>query len=110
MAAALLVVLGACSSGDFESGPPPPPTTTTTAPELTVRAVVAVYSSSARIVTLAQPVSGFTNVVVPTDVEIVRANGTRAAAADLVARAAVEVTGRAGSSPGTLVARRLVLL
>jgi hypothetical protein len=104
-----LVVLGACSSGDYTSGPPRP-TTTTTAPEVTVRAVVAVFSPSARVITLAQPQGGFTNVVVPTEAEIVRASGATAGVADLVARAMVEVTGRAGSVPDALVARRVVLL
>ena len=102
-------MLGACSSGDYQSGPPRP-TTTTTVRETTVRAVVAVYSSSARIVTLTQPVAGFTNVVVPTDAEIVRANGAGAGVADLVPRASVEVTGRAGSTVDTFLARRVVLL
>ena len=75
-----------------------------------MRVVVAVYSSSARVVTLAQPVAGFTNVVVPTDAEIVRANGTPAGVADIVPKASVEVTGRAGSTVDTFLARRLVLL
>ena len=68
------------------------------------------YSPSARIVTLAQPVDGITNVVLPADAELVRATGAKAAPGDLVPRAAVEVTGRPGSTAESLVARRLVLL
>ena len=102
-------MLGACSSGDYRSGPPRP-TTTTTVREITVRVVVGVYSSSARTVTLAQPVAGFTHVVVPVDAEIVRGGGAKAGVADIVPRAAVEVTGRAGSTADSFIARRLVLL
>jgi hypothetical protein len=107
---AALVASGACSSGDYRSGPPPPPTTTTTAPEVTLRVVVGVFSSSARVITLAQAVSGFTSVVVPTEAEIVRASGVKAGVGDITARALVEVTGRPSSVPDALVARRLVLL
>jgi hypothetical protein len=106
----VLALLCACSSGDYQSGPPPPSTTTTLAPEVTVRGIVAVYSSSARVVTLAQPVDGVTNVVVPTDAEIVRVGGARATTAELVPRASIEVTGRPSSTPDALVARRVVLL
>jgi hypothetical protein len=103
------VLLAGCASGDFTSGPPPPPTTTTLAPEVTVRGVVGVYSASARIITLAQPVSGITNVLVATETEVVRSNGVKAAVTDLVARATIEVTGRP-STPDTVVARRIVLV
>jgi hypothetical protein len=103
------VLLAGCASGDFTSGPPPPPTTTTLAPEVTVRGVVGVYSASARIITLAQPVSGITNVLVATETELVRPNGVKAAVTDLVARATIEVTGRP-STPDTVVARRIVLV
>jgi hypothetical protein len=72
--------------------------------------VVGVFSPSARVITLAQPVAGFTSVVVPTEAEIVRASGAKAATGDLVARAMLDVTGRPSSIPDTLVARRLVLL
>lgn len=78
--------------------------------EITVRGVVRVYSPSARILTLAQPVGGFTNIVVPTDAELVRATGATAAPGDLVPRATVEVTGRPSSIAESLVARRIVLL
>jgi hypothetical protein len=104
----MLLLLTACASGDFNSGPPPPTTTTTLAPEVTHRVVVAGFSPSARMVNLAQPVDGFTNVALAPDTEIVRANGATAAATDLVPRAPIEVTGRPGA-PGTLVARRIVL-
>ena len=104
----MLLFLAACSSGDYRSGPPPPVTTTTLAPEVTHRGVVGVYSPSAGIVTLAQPVAGFTSIAVAPDTEMVRATGARATISDLVPRASVEVTGRPGA-PGTLVARRIVL-
>lgn len=75
-----------------------------------MRGVVGVYSPSARVVTLAQPVNGFTNIVLPTEAELVRATGAKAAPGDLVPRAIVEVTGRPGTTADSLVARRLVLL
>ncbi len=105
-------MVGACSSGDYTSGPAPPPTTTTTVAEVTVRGVVAVYSASARVLTLASPAAGVTTVVVPAETEVVRASGAPAGVADLVTKAGVEVTGRPSASgvPDTLVARRIVLL
>jgi hypothetical protein len=106
------LALGACSSGDFESGPPPPTTAvtaTTLAPEVSVRGVVATYSASARVVTLAQPVSGIVNVALPADAEVVRAGGAKATSADIRPGVPIEVTGRRGTSDN-LVARRLVLL
>lgn len=84
-------------------------TTSTTVADVTVRGVVGVFSASARVITLAQPVSGVATVVVSLDTEVVRAGGATAGVADLVPRAAVEVVGRPGM-PGTLVARRIVLL
>ena len=102
-------MLTACSSGDFKSGPPRP-TTTTTVREIVVRGTVGVYSPSARVLTLAQPVNGFTNVVLPADVELVRVTGAKAALGDLLPRAIVEITGRPSSIADSLVARRLVLL
>ena len=102
-------MLTACSSGDFESGPPRPATTTTVR-EVVVRGVVGVYSPSARVVTLAQPVNGITNIVLAADAELVRATGAKATPGDLVPRAMVEVTGRPSSMADSLVARRLVLL
>jgi hypothetical protein len=110
-AVAVLLSLSACASGDYRSGPPPPTTTTTSttlAPEVTVRAVVATVSASARVITLAQPVAGFANVAMVADTEMVRPSGAPATVADLAPRATVEVTGRPGA-PGTLVARRIVL-
>jgi len=104
----VLAVLGACSSGDYSSGPVVAPTSTTAA-EVTIRGAVGVYSASARVLTLAQPVAGFANVVVSLDTEVVRSNGAKAAVGDLVPRAGVEVTGRPGVA-GTLLARRVVLL
>ncbi|MGI8807809.1 MAG: hypothetical protein ACR2KK_08215 [Acidimicrobiales bacterium] len=106
----MLMVLTSCASGDYRSGPPPPPTSTTTlAPEVTVRAAVAAFSPSARVITLVQPVGGFTSVALAADTEMVRARGGAAAVTDLVPRATFDVTGRPGG-PGTLVARRIVLL
>ncbi len=104
-----LLVFTACTSGDHRSGPPPPSTTTTLAPEVTVRGVVGLFSASAQVVTLAQPVAGVANVLVATETEVVRSDGTKAAATDLVAAAVIEVIGRP-STPGTLVARRIALL
>jgi len=48
-------------------------------------------------------------VLVVTDTEVVRSDATMAAPTDLVAAAAIEIIGRP-STPGTLVARRIVLL
>ena len=77
--------------------------------EVTLRGVVGVFSASARVITLAQPVNGVTNVVVSADTQVVRSTGAKVEVADLAPRAGVEVTGRPGL-PGTLVARRIVLL
>jgi hypothetical protein len=74
-----------------------------------VRGVVGTYSASARVITLAQPVSGFNNVTLPVEAEVVRASGARATVTDLAPRASVDLTGRPGA-PGTLVASRVVLL
>jgi hypothetical protein len=102
------LALGACSSGEYRSGPATTRPTTTLA-EVTVRGVVGIYSASARVATLAPPVGGVTNVVVSLDTEVVRAGGGSAGAGDLAPRAGVEITGRPGA-PGTLIARRIVLL
>jgi hypothetical protein len=106
----LFVQLVACTSGDYRTGPPPPTTTTTLAPEVTLRGVVGAFSASARIITLATPVGDVTNVVVPTDAEVVKVGGTPASVADLVPKSGVEIIGRPGSAPGTLIARRVTLL
>lgn len=99
---------GACSSGDYRSGPVTTRTSTTVA-EVTLRGVVGLYSASARVLTLGAPVDGVTNVVVSLDTAVVRPDGTRADAGQLVPGAGVEVAGRPGM-PGTLIARRIVLL
>ena len=65
--------------------------------------------ASARVITLAQPVRGVTNLALTTDTELVRENGNRVGVNDIAAGATVEATGRP-STPDTLVARRLVLL
>ena len=83
--------------------------TSTTVAETTLRAVVGDYSASAGTIILAQPVSGVRAVVVSLDTEVVRSSGVTAGVGDLGPRTAVEVTGRL-SNPGTLVARRIVLL
>lgn len=105
---ALVLSGAACSSGDYRSGPVTTRTSTTVA-EVTFRGVVGVYSASARVLTLAAPVEGVTNVVVSLDTAVVRSNGTPADPGQLTPQAGVEVTGRPGM-PGTLVARRIVLL
>ena len=112
----MLLLLAACSSGDYDAGPAPPAssapaatTTTTLAPEVTVRGVVSGVFASARVITLAPPVRGVANLALTTDTEVVRGNGTRAAVNDISAGATVEATGRQ-STPDTLVARRVVLL
>jgi hypothetical protein len=105
----VLAVLVACSTGDYTSGPPPPPPSSTTVAEVTVRGEIGVFSPSARVIALAQPVGGFANIVVSLDTVVIRSNGATATVGDLVPRAGVEVTGRPGV-PGTLVARRIVLL
>jgi hypothetical protein len=104
----VLALLGACSSGEYRSAPVTTRTSTTLA-DVTVRGVIGVYSASARVITLAPPVGGVTNVVVTLDTEVVRPGGVRADAGDLAPRAGVEIIGRPGA-PGTLIARRIVLL
>jgi hypothetical protein len=109
--AVAVLLLTACSSGDYsgDPAPPAPPAPTTTLAEVTVRGVVASVAASARVVTLAPPVGGVTNVALTADTEILRANGTRAAAGDIATGATIEATGAPGT-PGTLVARRVVLV
>ena len=102
------MLLAGCFSGDYSSGPVATPTSTTVA-EVTIRGEVGASSASARVIALAQPVSGVASVIVSLETEVVRSNGARVALTDLVPRAGVEVTGRPGM-PGTLVARRIVLL
>ncbi len=104
-----LLLLTACASGDYAPGPAPPATTTTLAPEVTVRGAVGVFSPSAQVVALLEPVSGIANVALTAGTEVVRASGAKAAITDLMAGAAIEVSGRR-STPETLVARRVVLL
>lgn len=70
--------------------------------------MVATFSASARVVTLAQPVDGVSNVALVADTQIVRASGAAATVSDLVPRATIEITGRPGA-PGTIVARMVVL-
>ncbi len=113
---AALVILAACSSGGYTAGPTPAPgptttttTTTTVAAEVTVRGVVAQALASARVVILAQPVSGFGTIALTQETDVVRPDGAKAAINDIVPGANVEVTGRP-STPDTLLARRLVLL
>jgi len=71
--------------------------------------VVGVFSASAHVLTLAQPVDGIATVLVATETEVVRADGTKAGPGDLVSRAAIEVLGRP-TTPGTIAARRITLL
>jgi hypothetical protein len=73
-----------------------------------VRAVVATSSASARVVTLAEPVAGFSNIALVADTEIVRPSGAAATVSDLAPGATIDVTGGPGA-PGALVARRVVL-
>lgn len=102
------MVLAGCFSGDYSSGPIPPRTSTTVA-ETTVRGEVAVFSSSARVISLSKPVGGFASVIVSLDAQVLRSNGSAATVRDLVPGAGVEVTGTPGMS-GILIARRIVLL
>lgn len=74
-----------------------------------MRGTVGAFSASARVITLAEPVNGFASIVVSLGTELVRPNGLTATVGDLMPRARLEVTGRPGA-PGTLVARRIVLL
>ena len=87
----------------------PGSTVTTARPEVTVRGVVAQTLASARVVVLAPPAGGFTNVAFTADTEVVRANGARAAITDIGPGATIEATGRP-STPDTLLARRVVVL
>jgi hypothetical protein len=98
----------ACTSGDFRSDPSTP-TSTTLAPEVTVRATVGMFLASAQLVILAQRVSDVGNVLVAANTEVVRSSGAPASVSDLVEGAPIEVTGRP-ATPGSLVARRIVLL
>ena len=108
-----MLLLAGCSSGDYsgDTARPPPPavTSTTTAAEVTLRGVVAQTLASARVVVLAEPVSGFGTIAFTADTEVVRADGAKAAINDIAPRAAIEVTGRPGGS-ASLLARRVVLL
>ena len=76
---------------------------------MTLRGVVAQTLASARVVVLAETVSGFGSVALTADTEVVRANGAEAAITDIVPRATIEATGRPGTSD-TLLAARVVLL
>jgi hypothetical protein len=71
--------------------------------------VVAQTLASARVVVLAEPVSGFAHIAFTADTQVVRADGAHGTITDLVARAGIEVTGRPGASD-SLIARRVVLL
>ena len=112
MAAALLL-LAACSSGDYTDVPAPAPpastTTTTLAPEVTVRGVVSGVFASARVITLSPAVRGIANLALTTDTELVRPNGAKVGVNDIAAGATVEAVGRP-STADTLVARRVVLV
>jgi hypothetical protein len=103
-----VTLLAACASGDYRSGPVTTRTSTTEA-ETTLRGVVGDYSPTARVIILEGPVSGVRAVVVSLDTQVVRSSGAKADVADLLPRTRVEATGRL-SNPGTLVARRIVLL
>ena len=84
-------------------------TATTIAREVTVRGVVAQTLASARVVVLTEAVSGFRNVALTGDTEVVRANGAKAVLNDIVPTATIEVTGRPATAD-SLLARRVVLL
>lgn len=84
-------------------------TTTTAAADVTVRGVVGSVSASARVVTLASPVSGFATVALNADAQVRRADGAAVDLGAIVPGTTVEAVGRPGS-PGTLIARRLTLL
>ena len=77
--------------------------------ETTLRAVVGDYSPGARVIILEGPVSGVRAVVVSLDTQLVRSSGAKADVGDLTPRTRIEAIGRL-SNPGTLVARRIVLL
>ena len=131
-----MLLLAGCSSGDYRSpeGDAAPrtaitPSTTatsttatsttrpsgttsssaTTVAEITVRGVVGGTFASARVISLRAPVSGFVNIALTNETEIVRANGSRATLGEITAGAEVEATGRR-STQDTLLARRVVLL
>lgn len=103
-----MTLLAACSSGDYTSGPVTSRTSTTEA-ETTLRGVVGDYSPSARVIVLTEPVKGVRAVVVSLDTEVVRSTGAKADVGALASGTRVEAIGRL-SNPGTLVARRIVLL
>jgi hypothetical protein len=107
LAAAAVALLAACSSGEYASGPVS--TRSSRLPETTLRGVVGDYSTSARVIILVQPVKGVSAVVVSLDTEVVRSSGAEAGVGDLAPRTRVEVAGRL-SNPGTLLARRIILL
>lgn len=74
-----------------------------------MRGVVAGTFASARVITLRAAVSGFANIALTDETEIVRSTGARAALSDVGPGANIEAVGRA-STPDTLLARRVVLL
>ena len=118
--------MAGCSSGGYSGDLAPPSTTAATgttgatgatsttattavAGGVTVRGVVAQTLASARVVVLAEAVSGFVNVAFTPDTEVVRANGAQGTITDVAPGATIEVTGSPGTA-GTLLARRVVLL
>lgn len=82
---------------------------TTPAGEIAIRATVAATFASARVITLAEPVSGYTDVAFTAETRYRRAGGQAAALADLTPGTAVEVRGQRGSET-TLLAREVVVL
>lgn len=70
---------------------------------------MAAVSASAKVITLAQAVSGFTTVALTAGSEIHSADGGPEDLSSIGPSATVEATGRAGA-PGTLIARRLAVI
>lgn len=76
---------------------------------VSIRATVASTFASARIILLANPVSGFTEVALGESTVYRRSSGARAALGDLAPGSVIEVKGQRGGSATTLLADEVVL-
>lgn len=143
LTAGVLVLGGACSDGDSDTGSPSSTTTSTTgaavtttavtggttattvvvattvagaatttvsAPgEVTIRGTVLTVFASARVLQLDPPVNGYSRAALTSETECRRADGSPGSFQDVNDGSQVEVTGEPGA-PGTLIARRVVLV
>ncbi|MGQ0745086.1 MAG: hypothetical protein ACT4OS_12310 [Acidimicrobiales bacterium] len=89
-------------------GSPDPAATATTSPGVVLSAVVAATFASARVLALAEPVNGVSEVVFDGSTRLTRVGGASASLADLRAGTRVEITGRANPAGG-FVASAIVI-